>query len=665
MTDTPHNASHPEREATLPFWLPGHPLLRRASLALVDGLILSAGLAANFEIWLRYRHGHMPGEYVTLFLWVVLPLTALRLLLFFGFGLYRSISRHTGNFELMAIAGAGTIASAIIILSNALLPHLPVGFGLPLTPDGHQVLRLPWGVVFTDWMLALISIAGIRLLRREIAARVLQSRLGEGKPALIVGAGDAGEQIARNLPEATRGAFRPVAFVDPDPAMAGHRIHGLPVEGGLDKLPRVIEAHHPEEIVIALARPTPRVLSEIVGHCRLARVNFKIVPTLSSVMSGGVRIETLRPVEIEDLLGREAVDLAAESQPTYLRGKRILVTGAGGSIGRELCRQALRQKPESLVMLGKGENSIFEAALDLESSAREAGIKLITVVGDIRDETFVRQLFKDQKPQIVFHAAAHKHVHLMESQPAEAVKNNVLGTLVLARAAKDSGCERFVLISTDKAVRPTGIMGATKRAAEMVVGSMNTDAAKNGGCAFMAVRFGNVLGSRGSVIPTFRRQIAQGGPITVTHPDVTRYFMTTTEAVSLVLRAGEMGRGGELFVLDMGKPVKIADLARSLITLSGLEPEIDIPIVFTGMRPGEKLTEEILTQDENLRATEVGKIFITRNEAGSPQTVQSQISNLIRLAESGDEAALRDCLKTLVPDFSPAKVLSVRCSSGD
>lgn len=624
--------------------------MRRASLMLMDGALLAFTLAAIFVLWLQFREGHLPDRYVSLYLHVVLPLTVLRLALFSWLGLYRSISRRAGTYELGIIALGTGLATGALMLFNLLTYVVPSLGSYPLDLGGDHLLRIPWGIVVNDWMAALIVVGGVRLLRRELELGLLRPRSEDVRRVLIVGAGDTGEQVGRDLGPSTLGHYRAVAYVDPDPGMKGLVIHGVPVAGGIEDLPAVIAQYEPHEIVIALQRPSPRVISQIVEFCRTARLAFKIVPPLSSLLSGRIEVNTLRPVEIEDLLGREPVTLGAGGG-AYLKGRCILITGAGGSIGRELCRQAISFGPRRILMLGRGENSLFEAMIDLGPAAQAKGVELRTLVGDVRDADLVNHIFKNDAPRIVFHAAAHKHVHLMEAQPEEAIKNNVLGTLNVARAAADAGVERFIFISTDKAVRPVGFMGASKRIAEMIVSAINERAPG----AFVSVRFGNVLGSRGSVIPAFRRQIERGGPVTVTHPEVTRYFMTTAEAVSLVIQAGAQGRGGELYVLDMGQPVKIADLARNLITLTGLEPEIDIPIVFTGMRPGEKLNEDLLTQAEGVTATEHGKIFITRNEVRAWSDLDAALDRLFSAADAFDATAIRATLKTLIPDFKPAE----------
>lgn len=618
----------------------------RAIPASVDFVLLVVGLALNFWVWLGFlRLGQIPREYVILFANIVLPLSAIKIVLFAWFGLYRSASRRASFHELATIVSVDTIVLALLVVFNISTSRISSLGPFPLADGGEHILRLPWGIVVNDWTMTLILIGGVRFARRADEEYVLRTRVGGWKRVLIVGAEATGEQVARNLSTSTSGRFQPIGFVDADPAKTGLRIRGLPVFGTIETLSKTIEKQHPDEIVIALRKATPRALREVIQHCQNARLQFRIVPALGELMEGRVEVSTLRPVEIEDLLGRDPVDLHGENPPNYLAGKRVLVTGAGGSIGRELCRQALSQKPESIVMLGKGENSIFEVNAALEGPAKEAGAKLQPVVGDVRDAGLIQSVFDNFEPHVVFHAAAHKHVHLMEEQPAEAVRNNVEGTSVVATQAAKSGVERFIFVSSDKAVRPSGIMGATKRVAEMVVGAIGAEADGS----FVSVRFGNVLGSRGSVIPTFQKQIERGGPVTVTDPETSRYFMTIPEAVSLLVRAGARGRGGEIFVLDMGQPLKIDDLARNLITISGLEPDVDISIVYTGLRPGEKLTEELLTDEEGLLATEEGKIFVAHNSNPSLEELQPSIDELLDAARSRNEARVRKLLQGLVP----------------
>lgn len=633
-----------------PSFLPGNPILRRAALISMDTVLMAAGLAIIFSVWVPLRSGSFPAEYVSLFAHAVGPVVVLRVALFWWFGLYRAMARRTGTYEIGLIALADTLATAVIVLLNFSTRFIPSLGSWPVAFSGEHLLRLPWGVVLTDWMGVMIAIGGVRLLRRELEIGWLRLRPADQKRVLIVGAGDAGEQVARDLMLSTQGAYRPVAFVDPNPALLGMEIQGVPVVGNLDQLGPTIEKFNADEIVIALQAPAPRVISAIVDQCRSARLAFKIVPPLTSVMSGRIEVSMLRPVEIEDLLGRPPVDLNQGESIGYLAGKRVLVTGAGGSIGSELCRQTIVQRPSSLALLGRGENSLFEALVELRPQAAAAGIRLETFIADVRDAALIGRIFEQFRPEVVFHAAAHKHVHFMQAQPAEAILNNVRGTLVVARAAEAAGAERMISISTDKAVRPNGYMGASKRVAEMLISAFNRRSA----ASYVSVRFGNVLGSRGSVIPTFRRQIERGGPVTVTHPEVTRYFMTTTEAVSLVIQAGARGKGGELFVLDMGDPVRIADLAHNLITLSGLEPGRDIEIEFTGLRPGEKLTEELMTDAEGLTKTDVGKLFIMRNEERAWEELEPVLDELFAAAEADDRAKIDEILGTLIPDLQIA-----------
>jgi FlaA1/EpsC-like NDP-sugar epimerase len=503
-------------------------------------------------------------------------------------------------------------------------------------------------VVAIEGILALVGIGGVRLFRRLAAERLMDLRSSQSLRVLIIGAGDAGEQVARDLLRNHRDQFRPVAFADPEPALRGRRIHGLPVAGSLEDLEAITRDYRIDMVVIALIHPSPGFLRKLVDHCQQARLKFQIIPDLDSVMKGQVQFSRLRPVEIEDLLGRPPIVLASDLEHSILAGRRVLVTGAGGSIGSELCRQVLMHRPASLTMLGRGENSLYEIHQELAARTREAGIPLEVVVGDVRDSALVDPLFERLRPHVVLHAAAHKHVHFMEAQPCEAIKNNVLGTRTLAEAALRVETERFILISTDKAVHPIGVMGASKRVAEIVLSALNG----RGRTRFIAVRFGNVLGSRGSVIPLFRRQIAAGGPVTVTHPEVTRYFMTIPEAVSLVLEAGARGQGGEVFLLDMGQPIRISDLARNLITLSGLEPGRDIAIEFTGLRPGEKLYEELFTDKENYARTSHSKIFRCAQDAQDWQSVAPKIARIEALAACNDPEGIRTLLAELIPDYN-------------
>jgi FlaA1/EpsC-like NDP-sugar epimerase len=425
------------------------------------------------------------------------------------------------------------------------------------------------------------------------------------------------------------------------------------VEGGISELSRVIRRHEVEDVLVAMKNISPEKLREIVSACADANVRFQILPSVQDVMSGRVSLNQIRPVEIEDLLGREPVKLELADDANYVRGKTVMITGAGGSIGSELCRQLLQLEPKCIIMFGHGENSIYEITQELRRAGHKD--KICSVIGDIRDEPKLRLVVEKFRPQIFFHAAAHKHVPLMEAHPEEAVKNNVAGTRNVARLADEIGAERFIMISSDKAVRSTNVMGATKRLAEMIVFCM----AQKSKTLFTAVRFGNVLGSRGSVVPLFRNQIAAGGPVTITSPDVTRYFMTIPEAVSLVIQAGSMNQQRRLFLLDMGKPVRIVDLARNLIRLSGFEPDRDIEIVYTGLRPGEKLKEELLTEGEDVKSTGIGKIFMTEPEEVDSERLREQLEELEALAMTNNADGVKEKLRELVPDYGPEELAAV------
>ena len=468
-----------------------------------------------------------------------------------------------------------------------------------------------------------------------------------GKRVLIVGANDPGEAVLRELMRGRLGGYCPVGFIDQDPAKAGISIHNVPILGSLEDVPDLVREKQIEEIIIAL--PSPSLIQKVITLCQNIKVEFKVVPGLSDLIDGRVSVSKLRNVQIEDLLEREEVPIDTNSVKHFLDGRTILVTGAGGSIGSELCRQAVRHNVKKLILLGRGENSIYEITLELKNLT---DVPLVQFIGDVRDPLRMETLMQRHKPDIVFHTAAHKHVPMMETNISEAVANNVFGTRNLIRLAEKYGVESFTLLSTDKAVNPSSVMGATKRLSEMFMKSFSSEG--NRKCRFAAVRFGNVLDSRGSVVPTFRRQVALGGPVTVTHPDMTRFFMTIPEAVHLVIQASALGCKGEIFILDMGRPVKIIDLARNVIRLSGFEPEKDIPIKILGVRPGEKLEEALVNDSETTEPTENKKILRVITSTDSLNAMDQRLEELEEVVKSGDDGETQDMLKKLIPNYRPA-----------
>lgn len=468
---------------------------------------------------------------------------------------------------------------------------------------------------------------------------------------LIVGAGAAGRMVATEMATRPEQGYVVAGFLDDDPAKMGEVVLGAPVLGPVGDLVSVSAEHDVQHIIIAIPSASGHTIREVVRLAEEAGTSFMIVPGVWEILLGDVQISQIRAVELDDLLGRETVVLDTAEMTDYIRGRAVLVTGAGGSIGSELVRQVASFGPDLMVLMGRGENSVYE--IDLELSLSHPELRKLPVVGSVTDRVALENLFREYRPDVVFHAAAHKHVHLMEAFPEEAIRNNVTGTRTLVEAAVLHGAERLVMLSTDKAVRPHGIMGASKRLAELILIDKS-----NQGCdtKLVAVRFGNVLGSRGSVVPMFKEQIRQGGPVTVTHPDVTRYFMTIKEAAMLVLEAGFLGRGGEIFVLDMGDPIRISELAEHLIRLSGMEPGRDIAIEYCGLRPGEKLHEQLWTADEALDATGYDKISVVRPSSRlETENMREVTTELESLAHDGDRDGIVRALARVFPDISPSR----------
>jgi FlaA1/EpsC-like NDP-sugar epimerase len=563
----------------------------------------------------------------------------IKLCVFWNIGMYRRLWRYAGVVELeRLIAGSAVSGALCLLLGMAVLP------GLHLTAT-----RVPISVLFMDGLLTAAAAALPRLAVRAKSRRGQRRRLMDAPRALIVGAGAAGEMMVKELLGHPQLGLNPIAFVDDDRTTHGHRMCDLPVLGPLSAIRDIVVQYDIREVIIAMPRAPGRTIAQVVRLAAEAGVRTRTVPGMFDILSGRVAVASLRQVEIQDLLRREPVHTDLGLVRSLATGETTLVTGAGGSIGGELCRQLAQLEPSRIVLLGHGENSIFD--IQQELAERFPSVPLVPVIADVRDREGLRQAFERYAPYSVFHAAAHKHVPLMEAHIAEAITNNVLGTKNVVELSAEVGVEHLVMISTDKAVRPTNVMGATKRVAEQIVQEIAEREHRN----FVAVRFGNVLGSRGSVVPTFLRQIRAGGPVTITHPEMRRYFMTIPEAVQLVLQAGAIGQGGEVFVLDMGDPVRIVDLATDLIRLSGLEVGTDIELRFTGARPGEKLYEELFFSSENAYPTDHPKVLRAKNGA-LPIGLASEIEALINQAQQGaTEKELRSLLMRLVPDFCPPR----------
>lgn len=602
---------------------------KRIMQVILDCSLVALGFTLSYLI--RFD-GHVTDLYLHQ-LGVLVPLVvALQLAANWTFGVYKRLWRYTGLTEVMEL-GVSVLVVLLIVLTSRALGWLSV-------ENNH----LSYGIIFVNAGVSFLSLVGPRVLRRLMTEHSQRRhwRQPVRKRVLVVGAGDAGLMVLRELNLRSDLGVDVVGLIDDDPAKVRKRIGAITVFGTTAELPKFIENLFIDQVIIAMPSAPASETRRIVEMCRQAEVETRILPGLFELIDGKVSINQLREVSLEDLLGRDPVKLDQESIAGYIAGRSVLVTGAGGSIGSELCRQIMRFRPHRLVLLGKGENSIF--TIQQELNRKLEGVELVPVIADVRDPVRMKTIFEQFKPDVVFHAAAHKHVPLMESNVAEAVANNVFGTKCVAELSASFGVETFVLVSSDKAVNPTSVMGATKRTAELVI----QDLAQLTDTKYVAVRFGNVLASRGSVIPLWKQQISQGGPVTVTHPEATRYFMLIPEAVQLILQAGALGNGGEIFVLDMGKPVKILDLANDLIRFSGLSPGTDIEVEFIGMRPGEKLYEELLTEEEGLTQTSYEKIFVGKPQPIDREGLKSVMERLRAGASAGDDPALRNELDKLV-----------------
>jgi FlaA1/EpsC-like NDP-sugar epimerase len=606
--------------------------LRTPILVLVHDLFLIP-LAWLGAYWLRFNLEPLPQEVFLKSLQFLPWVVGIQGISFYAFRLYRSLWRFASLPDLIQIAKAVLVGSLFIL-------------GLGFFYD--RLEAIPRSVPLLYAVLLLILIGTPRVLYRALKDQVT-TRLS-GKRALIVGAGRAGEMLVREL-KAQHPEYRPVVLVDDDPKKQGREIRGVRVVGGCHKIPKLVAKHRIDVILIAIPSATDRQMRRIVEYCEQAEVPFLTLPSLKESLFYRSVGMGLREVSIEDLLGREPAQLDWHAIHTHLCHKTVMVTGAGGSIGSELCRQLASLPVERLILFELCEYNLFRIENDLRRNFPK--LSIAPILGNITDPASVRQALANHQPQVVFHAAAYKHVPLLETQLREAVHNNCLGTRILAEAAIEAEVEEFVLISTDKAVNPGNVMGATKRAAEMICQSLDT----LGKTRFLTVRFGNVLDSAGSVVPLFREQIRRGGPITVTHPEVSRYFMTIPEACQLIMQAAAAGKGGEIFVLDMGEPIKIRYLAEQMIRLSGKRPGIDIEIRYTGLRPGEKLNEELFYADENLAPTGHNKLLLAYSRPCDPRIIAKLLDQMAKACQAYDEEQLLILLRTLVPEYRPQLAL--------
>jgi len=615
---------------------------------LADVLLLAAAFIGAHLIRFEFN---IPMYFVQLLKQMLPWVLLVKLSCFYFFGLYRGMWRYTSIADLLNIIKA-TIVSTLLILAFILFQYRFIGYSR--------------SIFLIDWFLTILFIAGFRLCVRLFFEqfskdqpspsdflsifRNLSKRKKGRKNLIIIGAGNCGEKIYREIRDNSSLKYKIVGFLDDSKNKIGRTIHGVPVLGRIDDIIALIKKGKADEALIAIPSAGGQQMRRIVELCKTSGIPFKTVPGYGELINGRVTINAIREVAYRDLLGREIVKLDEKQIGAYLKGQNVLITGAGGSIGSELCRQICRFKPGAIFLFERAESPLYEIELELKKNFGD--INVVPILADIQDKLQIEMVFKKYNPQTVFHAAAYKHVPMLELQPWKALENNIQGTANLVEIVSKFNIERFVFVSTDKAVRPTNVMGASKRVAEMLVNCQN----KNGfsTARFIIVRFGNVVGSVGSVVPLFKKQIEIGGPVTVTHPDVTRFFMTIPEASQLILQAGAMGNGGEIYLLDMGTSIKISDMARDLIRLSGFEPDEDIKVKYIGLRPGEKLYEELITEGENIVSTSHEKIMVLKGMECNLQILNGQIDELATLAANQDEKRIKAKLKEIVPEYSPA-----------
>ena len=603
---------------------------RRLIFFLCDVVLVSAALILSFLLRFDFR---IPAEEQTLLRDSLLVVALLQPLIFVALGFYRSLWCYASLQDAVAILRGVSIASALSVFAVLYRRHFA---------------PIPRSVFILDWFFLFAMICSSRLVWRMYRENYVMPRINKGSRTLIVGAGEAGSLLLKEINRQAVSSYNIIGFVDDDPKKKGMRLHGVPVLGNIQNLPVLVADHRIADVIIAMPSADRSVIRKVPDICTQARVRFKTLPSLSELIDGTFSISQIKDVEIEDLLGREPVVHDEQGIANYLTGKKVLISGAAGSIGSEICRQVARFSPQKVILFENAETPLYHIEKDLIAAFPQ--LRVIPVIGDVKDSAKVATVFNEYLPDVVFHAAAYKHVPLMEYNPVEAITNNIYGTKVLADASRRFGVRDFVMISTDKAVNPTSVMGASKRVAELYVQAL----AQRSSTRFATVRFGNVLGSNGSVIPMFKEQIRNGGPLTVTEPEVRRYFMTIPEAAQLVMQAGCICTGGEIFVLDMGEPVSIVKLAEDLIRLSGLVPYEDIDITFTGLRPGEKLFEEIILEGEGIKPTVHKKIKVLSAVRHDSQWLAGEMEKLFADAKQSNVHGMMKTLRRLVPEFRPA-----------
>jgi FlaA1/EpsC-like NDP-sugar epimerase len=631
----------------------GPPLwVRSTSVAVIHLLLFALSfygaycLRLDFKVWPLVSEDATGIEFTAY--WdslgtLVLFVLAIKVVVFWYFRMYSSWGRYVGVQDLIETFKASHVSTAIIVI-------FVLVFSAMVENHRGTSPKIPGAVLIIDYFGTIMLIGGVRFGIRIYREGMRPIAAGGLTNVLIIGASDAGEAVLREMQRLPVERYRVAGFIDDNANLGGARIHGVPVLGTTTQIGTLCEQHEIEELVIALPNPTRQLLRRIIDFCKGSKLIFRIVPGVADLIEGRADLTHLREVDINDLLGREEVRLDTASIGHMLSDKVVLISGAGGSIGSEMCRQVLRFGPKELILLEQAENGLF--FIERELRQKFQGVSLTPVICDVYDRERLKDVFAATRPDVVFHAAAHKHVPLMEQNPCEAIKNNVFGSKNMADMCCEFKVKSMVMISTDKAVNPTSIMGCTKRVAEMYCQWLNTSG-RAPETRFTTVRFGNVLGSNGSVVPIFRQQIAQGGPVTVTHPEMRRYFMTIPEASQLVIEAGSMGDGGQIFVLDMGEPVKIVDLARDMITLSGYRPDVDVRIEFTGMRPGEKLFEELRITGEDMMATHHEKISIWRVRPCTDEQIDDALSKMGELKNVANRLGIVAALQTIVPEFCP------------